>query len=222
MIAGSSYPDDSVHYALPSTWSTQNESSAPIFAIATVSAESALTRAYLRFMDAAIKTPEGRYLRRPVLRSLVEKQARIVGVYSATKQPGALIAARCIVPEAAGRKFAGGFVRKEMRGRQLSAPMGAIALYDALSRGETVSSVTAGVISRNGVPNQASVSALSKLGFVLGDQDVFSELQETDQDRHLLADAEVLNGAPVLRGRHLHLSAARIPDALKFLTHWRG
>lgn len=222
MIARANDPEGNARYALPSTWSAQDASDPLIFSISTARAEAALTRAYLRFMDAAIKTVEGQFLRRPVLANLVEKHARIVSVYRANTQPEDFVAARYVVPEAGGRNFAGGYVRKEVRGRQLSAAMGAIDLHDAFSRGETVSYVTAGVISRNGTPNQASVSALRKLGFVLGDGDVVSELRDTDQDRHLLAHAEVLDGALVLRGRHLHLSAARIPDALKFLTRWRG
>ena len=221
MIALSRNRNGATRYAVPSTFAFRSSRDPLVFSVSTAGM-GLETEAYLGFIDRAIDTDAGRFLRRPQLRQLLVQKARITAVYRTTIRPDAIIAARYVVPLPGTLHFAGGFVRPETRGRALSAALGAMALFDAFRRGEQIRSVTSRVMVRDGAPNRASVAALRKLGFVVGDSDIITPVNGDASDRHLLPFAEMLDGRPVTRRRPLLLSDQAIPGALRFLETWRG
>ncbi|MEM1149531.1 MAG: GNAT family protein [Pseudomonadota bacterium] len=221
MIALSCGLNGAARYAIPSTVAFRSSGKPLIFSVSAAGIGPE-TEAYLAFIDSAINTEAGRFLRRPQRDQLLAHRARITAVYRTAIRPDALVAARYVVPFPGALRFAGGFVHPEMRGRALSAALGAMALFDAFRRGEQIRSVTSRVRVQDDVPNKASVAALRKLGFVLGDADLVTPVNGDASDRHLLPYAEMQSGAPVTRSRPLFLSDQAIPGALRFLQTWRG
>ena len=160
MIASASFQNGPALYAALPTWSGWGASVLLVFSVAAAYPEAVETNAYLAFIDAALETPEGRFLMRPNPVELVARQARIAAVYREDIQPEKMVAARYIVPGSDGHYLGGAFVRKEMRGRSLSAVVAAIGLYDAIARKEVVTKLNGKVIVEDGVRIDAYVDAL--------------------------------------------------------------
>lgn len=222
MIASTSFQNGTAIYAVLPTWSRRGVSDRLIISVSSAKPKAAETAAYLAFINAALETHEGRFLSRPNLAAMVARNARITAVYREDVQPKKMVAARHIVPGSDGHHLGGAFVRKEMRGRSLSAVMAAIGLYDATARNEVVTQLKGRVIVKDSVPNAANVAALGKVGFRLAGADELIELHGTEADQHLLAYAEIAAGKPVIRKRPIRLPAASFDKAFKFLTRWHG